>query len=261
MKTNLDKYKKDLEKLIETATVMIDDFACQVTGRKPKTKKQNCPRTAFFAIYQKWYTEAHEVVRQILPSRLEEFEKLYKGQEKRKKIDGQTYSIQDWLLGIRSGTDRFSGEKFYNDESCAFMQFQMQVGILKSANSRFESSLFDLRKLVQADLFNSEIDAARELLKSGFLRGAGAIAGVVLEKHLEEVCETHSIIVETKEPNIGYLNDLLKNNNVIDIPDWRFIQRLGDLRNLCDHNKKREPTSNEVEELINGVDKILKSIF
>lgn len=261
MKTNLDKYKNDLERLIKTAEAMKDDFACQVTGKKPKTKSEIDPGQLFFGIYQKWYTEAHEVIRQILPNRLEEFERLYKGDQKRKKIDGQTYTIQDWLRGIRSGTNQWTGEKFYNDESSAFMQFQMQVELFKSAKARFESSLFDLRKLLQADLFDSEIEAGRELLKNGFLRGAGAIAGVVLEKHLGEVCGNHSITIKKKDLTISYLNDLLKDANVVDIPNWRFIQRLGDLRNLCDHNKKREPTAEEVEELINGTDKIMKSVF
>lgn len=261
METNLDKNKKDLAKLIETAQLMVDDFASQVTGKVLKNKSKLPPGQLFFALYQKWYSEAHEVVRQILSNRLEEFEKLYKSDEKRKKINGQTYSIQDWLLGSRSGINKFSGEKYFSDETCAFMQFQMQVEILKSAKSRFESSLFDFRKLLQADLFDSEIDAARELLKNGFRRGAGAIAGVVLEKHFAEICRMHSVKIDKKDPNIGYLNDLLKNDNVIEMPDWRFVQRLGDLRNLCDHNKKREPTNEEVEELIDGVDKIMKSIF
>ena len=56
-------------------------------------------------------------------------------------------------------------------------------------------------------------------------------------------------------------NDALKEGGVIDIPQWRFIQRLGDLRNLCDHNKDREPTKDEVAELIDGVDKLTKTVF
>lgn len=39
------------------------------------------------------------------------------------------------------------------------------------------------------------------------------------------------------------------------------IQHLGDIRNLCDHNKDREPTKEEVEELINGIDQIIKTNF
>jgi len=53
---------------------------------------------------------------------------------------------------------------------------------------------------------------------------------------------------------------LLRDNDVIDIPTWRFIQHLADLRNLCTHKRKKEPTKEDVEELINGVEKVIKTI-
>lgn len=53
----------------------------------------------------------------------------------------------------------------------------------------------------------------------------------------------------------------MKDNSSIEIKDWRFIQHLGDLRNLCDHNKKKEPTKEDIEELIDGVEKISKTIY
>jgi len=116
--------------------------------------------------------------------------------------------------------------------------FENQLGIVKAAKRRFESSLFDIKQLVQADLFDSELDAARELNKKGFTRGAGAVAGVVLEGHLSRVCENHKIKVTKKKPTINDYNQLLKDNDVIEMKDWRFIQLLADLRNLCDHDKK-----------------------
>jgi len=42
---------------------------------------------------------------------------------------------------------------------------------------------------------------------------------------------------------------------------WRFIQRMGDLRNLCDHNKKQEPLKENVADLVDGTDKIIKTIY
>jgi hypothetical protein len=48
---------------------------------------------------------------------------------------------------------------------------------------------------------------------------------------------------------------------VLETPTWRGIQRLGDLRNLCDHNKNKEPTDTDVLELIDGVEKITKTLF
>jgi hypothetical protein len=109
-------------------------------------------------------------------------------------------------------------------------------------------------------LFDSEIATARELLKNKFLRAAGAVVGVVLEKHLRQVCDDHAIKITKKDPGISDLNELLKSNSVIDIPQWRHISMLGDIRNICDHNKKTEPTESQVKDLIDGADKMLKSI-
>lgn len=86
------------------------------------------------------------------------------------------------------------------------------------------------------------------------------LAGVVLEEHLQRICLSHQIRVTKKNPTIADLNDLLK-TTVIDVPTWRFIQRLGDIRNYCGHRKERDPTKDEVQELIDGVEKIIKTVL
>ena len=54
----------------------------------------------------------------------------------------------------------------------AIPHFRQQLAILTAVRARFESSLFDIRHLVMADLFDSELDAAETLAKKNFLRGA-----------------------------------------------------------------------------------------
>ena len=108
---------------------------------------------------------------------------------------------------------------------------------------------------------SGEYDSAKELCKKGFYRAAGAICGVVIEKHLSEVCTQHQIKVTKKNPTINDYNELLKANNIVDIATWRNIQRLADVRNMCDHHKDVEPTKDNIEELIAGTDKMLKTIF
>lgn len=100
-----------------------------------------------------------------------------------------------------------------------------------------------------------------ELAKQKFLRAAGAVAGVVLERHLLQVCDNHGIKVSKKAPGIADLNNALKDGGVVDIPQWRFIQHLADIRNLCDHRKKVEPTADQVNDLITGVTKVMKILF
>jgi len=273
MASNLDRYKDDLEKLVQRGKALSLDLAIRVQeeygeklggeklGKEFEELKKEIRAGDFQKDYQRWYTESCALIRQMIPDRLPEFESLYKGESRRKGITLETYTIQDWLMGRRAGTNQFTQEKIFPDFGAILMRFQMQLQILQSVESRFESTLFDIKQLVLADLFDSELDTARELQKSGFFRPAGVVAGVVLEAHLSQACTNHGIPMRKKNPAIADYNDLLKSNNVIDVPQWRFIQRLGDLRNLCGHKKEREPTKEDVSELIEGVERITKTLY
>jgi hypothetical protein len=258
MNTNLSKMLEDLERLIKQGKLLYWSMVDELGLLKDDVKKQlsETKLPSFTKEYESWYTESLVLIKQILPDRLHDFTMYYKN-EKRKEIDYQTYTISDYLIGLK--TTR--GTQVVVDRNAALPKFEQQKNILSSIQRRFESSLFDLKQILQADIFDNELEAASELLKKGFLRGAGAVSGVVLEKHLKEISINHSIKISKKNPSISDLNDILKNNNIIEVPVWRFIQHLGDIRNLCDHDKDREPTIDEVNDLICGVKKIIKSIF
>ena len=263
--SNLEKYKKDLEKLILLGDKMHLDLVYQALERQRKlTKDEQEAKTklagSFEDRYQRWFTEAQSVLKQLLPDRLSEFEDLYKLDSKRKSIDVTSYTIQDWLMGVRSNTD-YRGKRNFDDFAVVIMRFRTQTEILKSVEARFESKLFEIKQLVQADIFDSELAESKELLKNGFVRGAGVIAGVVLEKHLAQTCSNHNVSTRKKHPSVSDFNDALKKMSVTDVPTWRQIQRLGDIRNLCGHNKEREPTRDEVGDLIDGVEKITKRLY
>lgn len=269
MTTNLSRYKQDLEKLIENGGNLLNAMYLEVapdsfeaslkkafkTEKERNDFKKSLPR--FNDNYQAWYSESLSLIKLLLPDRFDDFKKLYEKPKTRKSIEYGNYVIEDYLqtLVVHSGIDRKVGPE------AAVHQYEQQLNILKSVKKRFESSLFDIQQLVQADLFDSELGAARELNKKGFARGAGAVAGVVLEKHLAQVCINHNVKVTKKDPTINDFNQPLKDADVIEVKDWRFIQRLADLRNLCDHNKKKEPTKQDVEELIDGTEKVSKTIY
>jgi hypothetical protein len=263
--TKATEIKTALDRLVNLGDLMLSDLLTKDPVMKNEVKEERRKflrekNITFGQKYQGWYTEAFRTVKQLLPERLAEFGSYYQIDSKRKAVNVHTFAIQDWLMGVRAVPDA-RGEPTFNDLAPVVMRFQSQLQILMSASARFESLLFDIRQLVQADLFDSEIDAGRELLRSGFLRAAGVVAGVVLEKHLSEVCESHHIVTRKKNPTISDFNDALKAGDGIGVPTWRFIQHLGDLRNLCGHNKDREPTRDETTELLDGVAKIVKSMF
>jgi hypothetical protein len=119
----------------------------------------------------------------------------------------------------------------------------------------------DLTAVLQADLFDSEIEAAGALAKNGYLRASGAICGVVIEKHLTHIKGVHNFKITKKNPGISDLAQLLRTSGVITLAQERFIQSLADTRNLCSHAKGREPTKDEISELVEGTGKVLKTVF
>lgn len=270
MITNLEKYKKDLKELIakgnSLSMAMQANFLQEEFQNVLKKKFNDEKKVADFITklpsfendYQAWYSESLVLLKQLLPDRVSDFTKLYeKPKTIRREITSENYVIEDALQGLRIT----HGGEIVVGADAAIPRFRQQLNIIKAINNRFESSLFDIRQLVQADLFDSELDAAKELNKKGFLRGAGAIAGVVLEKHLLQVCDNHGVKITKKNPSISDYNDKLKEAGTYETSSWRKIQHLGDLRNLCDHNKNKEPKTEDVDELIEGVDCIIKTIF
>ncbi|MBK6416275.1 hypothetical protein [Thermomonas sp.] len=271
MTTNLDKYKADLQRLIDdgpkiSAALLREAWGeekfrkqvlADVKNKKKEAEEFIAKLPPLKSGYQAWYSESLAVIKQLLPDRLDDFKGHYEKPRNRKELTAESYRIEDALQGLRTS---YAGET-RTDASTAYPHLEQQRAILKSVQRRFESSLFEITQLVQADLFDSELDAAKELLKNKFGRAAGAIAGVVLEKHLAQVCVAHNVKIAKKHPGIADLNEALKSSSIIDVPQWRFIQHLADIRNLCDHNKSSEPTTDQVADLISGVAKVSKTVF
>ena len=199
----------------------------------------------FRANYQIWYTRAFPVVKQLLPERLDEFTSLYDKKS-------TSHDIAGYLLDF---------EPFGSQKNHAYTNFVQQYRILESTQSRLDDILINIHRLVQAEILDNELDTATELWRAGHIRSGGTIAGVVLERHLAKVCSSRNLTSRKKNPTISDWNDILKDANVYDLPTWRAIQRLADIRNLCTHAKDRDPTKVEVDELIRGVEGITKTIF
>lgn len=268
---NLEKYKEDLNNLIDEGkklsySLLQECYGDDIIKEIAKTKELDYKDfinslKPFSSYYQSWYSESLILLKQLLPYRLDDFKKLYESSKTRKSLKNDNYVIEDFLHVVELSNNFDYLDNSTNYRKATINKFEQQRAIIKSVKRRFESTLFDIRQLTQADLFDSELDAAIELNKKGFVRGAGAIAGVVLEKHLAQVCNNHKIKISKKKPTISDFNDNLKNAEIIEIAEWRKIQHLGDIRNRCDHNKNKEPTKEDVEELIEGVNRTIKNLW
>ena len=229
--------------LLETGRELHADLLHTIETRTRRTQvgRWTSLSPALEAKYEAWYSLSLRLISSALPERADDFRALYKSES--------GYDIHHYLtLGETSHATQVAS------------RLRNQIALVSAAEVALPSVLVDLRGTLQANLFDSELAAASSLLKNGFLRGAGAMAGVVLERHLKSACDSHGVAVG-KTVTISRLNTVLKEAGVLELTDWRRIQLLGDLRNKCDHQQQKDPTKDDVTELIDGVAKIIKKVF
>jgi len=188
-------------------------------------------------IYQQWYSAARVILAKNQPDRLAEFDEAYS-------------AIQQMI----------QRRYVMKDEQFRLMDLiNAQFDILAAVPSHLRFSIYDIELEAYSVLMDDELEAARHLLSKGFSRPAGVLAGVILERHLKNLLRKHTPPIKyRKNATLSSLNDLCK-SAVYDLVTWRKVQHLTDLRNLCAHDKTREPTKDEVTELIGGVSAILRT--
>lgn len=151
----IEKYKKDIERLAHEGDrlyfAMVWETLPQERKKGVKLSDEEVKKLPDFKDdYQSWYSEATACISQLLPGRLEDFVAYYRPQKTRKEITSATYTIFDYLQGL-SVTRGYEKTKVVGPDA-AIPIFMQQVNIVKALRRRLESSLFDIRTLVQAGL-------------------------------------------------------------------------------------------------------------
>jgi hypothetical protein len=192
----------------------------------------------FKLYYQDWYSSCCALLeRNYNKERTSEFKSEY--EKEIKTILSANYITQD-------------------TEYTFIDSFKHQASILYALPQYLEHRLSDIELTVASILMDDELLEAEYLLKKGFIRAAGALTGVVLERYLKMMCDKNEPKLKyPKNATISKLNDILKDKNLMDMAEWRKIQYLGDIRNKCDHDNKVEPKKEEVADLISKVEELI----
>lgn len=255
-KSNIEAIKAEVKELKEMGRTLLLSFLKDYGTEEDKDYVIRTGRTdipSFKFHYQTWYSKSYRLIKQIIPDRATDFSNLYEYPRVRKNISFQNYTIKDTLQGLIVGNGIVSPK----DSRPEFIQ---QLSIFDAAYSTLDSTINNMVLSLQSNIFDSEIESATNLKKAGHLRAAGAICGVLIEKHLLSVCQSHNIKISKKHPSISDLNEKLKSEKLLEHTQWRHIQLMADIRNICSHAKEKEPTNDQIDDLINGTNKIMKSI-
>lgn len=190
--------------------------------------------------YNRWYSACLALVEANIPSREEELIGLHAGGK-------NTCGIHDFLA-----------DPSRVPQDLVVRKVSQIRGIVGSIPQYLEASLHNVELAVADRIVSDLLTEADILVKAGYVRAAGALAGVMLERHLKFLCDRHRPPIKyPAKATISPLNDLLKGQNAYDQVQWRKVQWMGDIRNTCDQAKTDKPKTEDVRELISEARKFI----
>lgn len=181
----------------------------------------------------------------------------------RTRVDGQL--LLKWVVKVKSliestcgtssqymnhfGDAESGGLSSTNAENLARMK-----AVFLALHEDFQGGyLHSLRNLVQAEVFDSELEQANELLNKGYKTAAAVIAGTVLETTLRELCCQQQIA----SSKLDKMNADLAKRNVYNANQAKRITAMAGVRNSAAHGKPNEFSDGDVKTMIDDVERFL----
>lgn len=152
------------------------------------------------------------------------------------------------LLKLICGINSIHYEAFLSAEKYQFYD-------TNAYDDLYNGFLITFKQIVQAEVFDSELEQAKSLLENGYKNAAAVIAGVVLETAIKELCLNNNIDTERKK--LTQLNDDLAKVSVYNKLQQKQITALADIRNNAAHGNYDQFTREDVERMISDIERFL----
>lgn len=114
-----------------------------------------------------------------------------------------------------------------------------------------------VKKLIQAEVFDSELEQATELLEAGYATAAAVIAGAVLETTLRSLWDANGIV----HGKLDKMNADLAKAGVHNTLIQKNITALAATRNSAAHGKAVEFSKDDVKHMIAEVNRYVSTIL
>jgi hypothetical protein len=132
--------------------------------------------------------------------------------------------------------------------------FRTCKSLFQAAREDYEGGyLFNVRGLVQAEVFSDVLDQATELLRAGYKDPACVAAGVALETTLKELCTRNGI----PHAKLDRMNADLCKAGVYNMGMQKQITAWAERRNRAAHGDWATYNDADVEEMIRGVTRLI----
>jgi hypothetical protein len=144
-----------------------------------------------------------------------------------------------------------------DDDETSFLNSH---AVLKAAKNDYEKGyLFDIRTLIEAEVFDDFLEQAEYLLNQGCFIASAVITGSVLEDGLRKLCAKNGITISAK-PKLDTMNTDLAKAGVYNLLKQKQITALADLRNKAAHGLGGF-TKEDVEAMIKDVRRFMEDYF
>jgi hypothetical protein len=242
----LEKIKQQLEDTVEQGRLMLKGWEFR--------DYQNVQDA-----YQAWYVRAEVFVQKFLHDRIDEFKLYYTGSGL-ENYEGE-YGIKAFLKGklpyyayedITSQQDRANKYIRHN--------LSMQISILNAIKTNLDTIVNEIVDTIYYEYQEDELEAAKTILDIN-LRAAGALCGVVIEKHLKRLVEKNDLQPDKKNPGINWYSSKLREKNIITVSQKKKVDYMADIRNRCDHPDVDEPKREDITRLIEDTNWLIKSVI
>lgn len=176
------------------------------------------------------------------------------------------FKYEQWKIKVKNLLELISGkESIYMKNFCdidslkylvgdTYPKFIKQYALLSAFKDDYEQGyLVSLKNLIEADIFDTELEQAKELLLSKYKLAAAVIAGIVLETALRSLCDK----VNIPHGKLTKMNDDLTKAGVYNKFQQKSITALADIRNSAAHGKDSEFSHENVENMIRDIESFL----
>lgn len=163
-------------------------------------------------------------------------------------------SLLSNVCGIESQHFKQFEKNEYGGYSSSYENLLRLKAVFNAAKEDFEGGyLSTTRSLIQAEVFDDELEQARELLSNKFMSAAAIVTGVVLETTLRELCTRHGI----SPGKLDTMNSDLAKAGVYNKLNQKRITVLADIRNSVAHGKSEGLTLDDVDNMIRDVERFV----
>jgi hypothetical protein len=162
------------------------------------------------------------------------------------------------LLVLACGENSEHYKAFISAERSSYSKNSETLSRLKSliAGAKEDYSggyCSSVRSMIQAEVFDSELDQATELLNNGYHSAAAVIAGVVLETTIRQLCDVEGI----GHGKLDKMNSDLAKAGRYNVLVQKQVTALADVRNKAAHGQNDQFSNDDVKNMIAEVSRFL----